>query len=245
MIYILRKYKKNLNTKKYKGFTFLEVLIASLLGVFALIAAFYAIGNILSNAVLSEKKVELVDELEARVDNYMLTGNFDDSAQGNITFSRVDDGSSAIREFVATNPDYSLQAVKRTYSAVTPANDAITQVLGPYMAAVWEIYRSAGATRLDESPELRAAVEQARRDYLDDGGSTMISSGHITNVLLNVGTTAVSSTVPMDNPPIDQANVALRIELRTDADVTSEGLTWHCVAVGGFDGDLLPSWCVL
>ncbi|QWU99586.1 hypothetical protein KQR59_01520 [Francisella salimarina] len=113
------------------------------------------------------------------------------------------------------------------------------------MAAVWEIYRSAGATRLDESPELRAAVEQARRDYLDDGGSTMISSGHITNVLLNVGTTAVSSTVPMDNPPIDQANVALRIELRTDADVTSEGLTWHCVAVGGFDGDLLPSWCVL
>ncbi|AJI54368.1 putative pilus assembly protein [Francisella philomiragia] len=241
----MRRCKKNISVKNFKGFTFIEVLIASILGIFVLIAAFYAIGNILSNAVLTEKKVELVDELEARVDNYMLTGNFDDSPLGNITFSRVGSGSSVIREFVATNPDFSLQVVKRTYSVAPQINDAITQVLGPYMAAVWEIYRSAGATRLDESPELRVAVEQARRDYLDDGGSTMISSGHITNVLLNVGTTDLSSTTPMDNPPINQANVALRIELRTDADVSSDGLTWHCVAVGGFDGELLPSWCVL
>ncbi|APC95399.1 type II secretion system protein [Francisella tularensis subsp. novicida] len=234
-----------MRNKANKGFTIIEVLIVAALGLFTLMTAFYAIGNILSNAILTEKKVELVDELETRVDEYMLTGNFDDSSLGNITFSRVDSGSSMIREFVATNPDFSLQVTKRTYSVTTPATDAITQILGPYMAAVWEIYRSAGATRLDESPELRAAVEQARRDYLDDGRSTMIASGHITNVLLNVGTTAVSSTVPMDNPPIDQANVALRIELRTDADITSEGLTWHCVAVGGFDGELLPSWCVL
>lgn len=234
-----------MRNKANKGFTIIEVLIVADLGLFTLMTAFYAIGNILSNAILTEKKVELVDKLETRVDEYMLTGNFDDSSLGNITFSRVDSGSSMIREFAATNPDFSLQVTKRTYSVTTPATDAITQILGPYMAAVWEIYRSAGATRLDESPELRAAVEQARRDYLDDGRSTMIASGHITNVLLNVGTTAVSSTVPMDNPPIDQANVALRIELRTDADITSEGLTWHCVAVGGFDGELLPSWCVL
>lgn len=234
-----------MRNKANKGFTIIEVLIVAALGLFTLMTAFYAIGNILSNAILTEKKVELVDKLETRVDEYMLTGNFDDSSLGNITFSRVDSGSSMIREFAATNPDFSLQVTKRTYSVTTPATDAITQILGPYMAAVWEIYRSAGATRLDESPELRAAVEQARRDYLDDGRSTMIASGHITNVLLNVGTTAVSSTVPMDNPPIDQANVALRIELRTDADITSEGLTWHCVAVGGFDGELLPSWCVL
>ncbi|AJI47902.1 prepilin-type N-terminal cleavage/methylation domain-containing protein [Francisella philomiragia] len=241
----MRRCKKNISVKNFKGFTFIEVLIASILSIFVLIAAFYAIGNILSSAVLSEKKVELVDELESRVDNYMLTGNFDDSPLGNITFSRVGSGSSVIREFVATNPDFSLQVVKRTYSVATPETDAITQILGAYMAKVWEIYSSAGATRLDESPELRAAVEQARRDYLDDGRSTMIASGHITNVLLNIGNTPSSETIPRENPLVNE-NLSLRIELMTDADVTPNGLIWHCsLTPATYEGEILPSWCIL
>ncbi|MDE5018827.1 type II secretion system protein, partial [Francisella tularensis subsp. holarctica] len=52
------------------------------LGLFTLMTAFYAIGKILSNAILTEKKVELVDELETRVDEDMLTGSFDDNSLG-------------------------------------------------------------------------------------------------------------------------------------------------------------------
>ncbi|ADA79272.1 type II secretion system protein [Francisella tularensis] len=71
-----------MRNKANKGFTIIEVLIVAALGLFTLMTAFYAIGNILSNAILTEKKVELVDELETRVDEYMLTGSFDDSSLG-------------------------------------------------------------------------------------------------------------------------------------------------------------------
>lgn len=70
-----------MRNKANKGFTIIEVLIVAALGLFTLMTAFYAIGNILSNAILTEK-VELVDELETRVDEYMLTGSFDDNSLG-------------------------------------------------------------------------------------------------------------------------------------------------------------------
>ncbi|MDE5000667.1 type II secretion system protein, partial [Francisella tularensis] len=65
-----------------KGFTIIEVLIVAALGLFTLMTAFYSIGTILSNAILTENKVELVDELETRVDEYILTGSFDDNSLG-------------------------------------------------------------------------------------------------------------------------------------------------------------------
>ncbi|MDE4969744.1 PulJ/GspJ family protein, partial [Francisella tularensis] len=68
--------------KANNGFTLIEVLIVAALGLFTLMTAFSAIGNILSNAILSEKKVELVDELETRVYEYILTCSFDDNSLG-------------------------------------------------------------------------------------------------------------------------------------------------------------------
>lgn len=62
-----------MRNKANKGFTIIEVLIVAALGLFTLMTAFYAIGNILSNAILTEK---------SRVDEYMLTGSFDDSSLG-------------------------------------------------------------------------------------------------------------------------------------------------------------------
>ena len=39
-----------------KGFIIIEVLIIAALGLFTLMIAFYAIGNVLANAILTEKK---------------------------------------------------------------------------------------------------------------------------------------------------------------------------------------------
>lgn len=238
---------KSIGRSNKKGFTLIEVIIAAAVGVFLLFTVFYMIGNILSKAILTEKKVELVSELDSRVDEFMLTGEFDDSELGDMTFV---EGlrSGSVFEFAGSNSDFSLNIIKRAYGTASSVADLINKELGPYMAAVAKIYRDAGATRLDESPELRVLVEEARREYLgDENGdeyNTMIASGHVTNVLLNIGNTALSSTVPLDDPILDQV-AALRIELRTDADVTPEGLVWHCVVVGNYDGELLPSWCVL
>ncbi|MEY8714038.1 type II secretion system protein [Francisella philomiragia] len=234
----MRGSKKNISVKNLKGFVFLEVLIASILGIFVLIAAFYAIGNILSNAVLTEKKVELANELESRVDNYMLTGNFDDSSFGDLTFSRVDSGSG-IREFVGTNSSFSLQIIKRAYAPITVA-EVMSQQLGAYMHRANELYIEHNASMIDETPELVADINVAR-GLLDSKVTDKWSSN--TAVLLNLGTSAVTVTQPLDNPPLDIAGAYVTIAPFTNADITPS-ILWHCTAFG-FDADLLPSWCVL
>ncbi|MEY8766550.1 MULTISPECIES: PulJ/GspJ family protein [Francisella] len=236
MIYILRKYDKGLNTKKRKGFTFLEVLIASLLGVFVLIAVFYAVGNILSNGVLTEKRVELANELEARVDNYMLAGNFDDSPSGDLAFSRVDSGSG-IREFIGINSNFSLQVIKRAYVPITVA-EIIDRELGPYMRRANEIYIEKNASVIDD-PAVLADIEVARNQYLSASTSKWSSS---TAVLLNLGTTQIVTTVPLADAPLG-SGAYITVAPFTNADITP-AILWHCTAFG-FDSDLLPSWCVL
>ncbi|GMN89431.1 type II secretion system protein [Francisella sciaenopsi] len=233
----MRRSKKNISVKNLKGFVFLEVLIASILGIFVLIAAFYAIGNILSNAVLTEKKVELANELESRVDNYMLTGSFDDSSFGDLTFSRVDSGSG-IREFVGTNSSFSLQIIKRAYAPITVA-DIIDRELGPYMRRANEIYIEKNASVIDD-PAVLADIEAARNQYLS--ASTEKHSSN-TMVLLNLGNTQLNTTQPMENPPFDFYGAYIIVGPMTNADVTP-AIKWHCTPYN-IDADLLPSWCVL
>ncbi|WP_261986280.1 type II secretion system protein [Francisella philomiragia] len=232
----MRRCKKNISVKNLKGFTFIEVLIASILGIFVLMAAFYAIGNILSNAVLTEKKVELANELESRVDNYMLTGSFDDSSSGDLTFSRVDSGSG-IREFVGTNSSFSLQIIKRAYVPTTVA-EIIDRELGPYMRRANEIYIEKNASVIDD-PAVLADIEIARNQYLSDSTSKWSSS---TAVLLNLGTTQIVTTVPLADAPLG-SGAYITVAPFTNADITP-AILWHCTAFG-FDSDLLPSWCVL
>ncbi len=196
-------------------------------------AIFYAIGNILSNAVLTEKKVEL----ESRVDNYMLTGSFDDSPSGDFTFSRVDD-DSGIREFIGINSSFSLQIIKRTYAPLTVA-DIIDRELGPYMRRANEIYIEKNASVIDD-PSVLADIEIARNQYLS--ASTEKHSSN-TMVLLNLGNTQLNTTQPMENPPFDFYGAYIIVGPMTNADVTP-AIKWHCTPYN-IDVDLLPSWCVL
>ena len=46
---------KHMKNNNNKGFTIIEVLIVAALGLFTLMTAFYAIENILANAILTEK----------------------------------------------------------------------------------------------------------------------------------------------------------------------------------------------
>ncbi|WP_231865150.1 type II secretion system protein [Francisella hispaniensis] len=222
--------------KAIKGFTIIEVLIVAALGLFTLMTAFYAIGNILSNAILTEKKVELVDELETRVDEYMLTGNFDNSSLGDISFSEASSGS--IREFTATNNKFSLEAVKRAYASVDPLTELINQQLGPYMQRANEIYVNANATVIDD-PAVLSDIEVARNTLLSPSTAKWSSN---TGVLLNLGNTQIVTAVPLDDPPLG-SGAYITVAPFTNADITP-AIRWQCTAFG-FNSELLPSWCVL
>lgn len=222
---------------KNKGFTILEVLISSALAMFLFFAIFYTVANIISKAVLIEKKVELADELDNRVCNFMLTGVFDDSSIGNITFSKSQNLGQSIEEFVATNPDMSLTVAKRVYAS-NPVADVINQELGPYMQKANEIYINAEANVIDD-PSIITEINTARDSLLST--STQKHSSN-TGVLLNLSNTQINTTVPLDDPPFDSSGPYVVIGPSTNADITSSGVTWRCTAYN-FDTALLPSWC--
>ncbi|APC92195.1 MULTISPECIES: type II secretion system protein [Francisella] len=227
-----------MRNKSNKGFTIIEVLIVAALGLFVFMTAFYAIGNILANAILTEKKVELVDELETRVDEYMLTGDFNDSSFGDISFSKVNSGGG-IREFTATNNKFSIQVIKRAYSNVSPLVEIINQQLGAYMQAANEIYVNANASVIDD-PAVLSDIEVARNTLLSPSTEKWSSN---TGVLLNLGGTQINTSVPLDDPPLG-SGAYITVAPFTNNDITPQGVVWRCTA-HGFDSELLPSWCVL
>jgi hypothetical protein len=222
---------------KNKGFTILEVLISSALAMFLFFAVFYTIGNIISKAILMEKKVELVDELDNRVNDFMLTGTFDESAIGDITFSKSSNLGESIQEFIATNPDMALTATQRIYTS-NPVADAINEELGAYMQRANEIYINAEVEQIDD-PAVLSDINTARDSLLSSSTEKHSSS---TGVLLNLSNTQINTTQPLANPPFDSSGQYVVIGPSTNADITSSGVTWRCTAYN-FDTELLPGWC--
>ncbi|MED7788326.1 type II secretion system protein [Francisella sp. 19X1-34] len=220
-----------------KGFTILEVLISSALVMFLFFTIFYTIGNIISRAILIEKKVELADELDDRVSDFMLSGTFNDNSLGNITFSKSSDLGESIQEFVATNPDMELTVTQRIYAS-NPVADAINDELGAYMQRANEIYINAGVEQIDD-PAVLTDINTARDSLLSSSTEKHSSS---TGVLLNLSNTQINTTQPLDNPPFDSSGQYVVIGPNTNADITSSGVTWRCTAYN-FDTELLPGWC--
>ncbi|AIT10326.1 pilus assembly protein [Candidatus Francisella endociliophora] len=108
------------------------------------------------------------------------------------------------------------------------------------MQAANAIYVAAGATMIDESPELIAEIDVARDLHLSDSTAKWSSN---TGVILNLGTTQIVTAVPLDDPPLE-SGAYLTLAPFTNADVSNSGVFWRCTAFG-FDTQLLPSWCVL
>lgn len=223
---------------KSRGFTILEVLISSALAMFLFFTIFYAIGNIISKAILIEKRVELADELDSRISDFMLTGQFDDSSTTNMSFSKAI-GADNIQIFTAVNENFDLQIIKRAYAESSVA-DIITQQLGAYMQKANEIYINAGVSVIDD-PLVIADINIARQTYLSSSTEKHSSS---TMVLLNLGNTQLNTTQPLEDPPFDFFGAYIIVGPMTNADVTSSGIKWHCTPYG-FTKELLPSWCVL
>lgn len=223
--------------KRIKGISIIESLIAISILLFLFFAAFYTLGNILGGTVLTEKKTQLINALDFHVNDYMLTGNFDESASGDITFSRETIGSTEV--FKAYNVSSGLSVLKRTLSPLGPTALAMTTELGPYMKAVNKLYIDAGATVIDQA-EILDNINAARDQYLSN--STMKHSSN-TMVMLNLGNTQLNVTMPMDDPPFDFYGPYVIVGPMTNADIDpNTGVTWKCTPYN-FDSDLLPSWC--
>jgi prepilin-type N-terminal cleavage/methylation domain-containing protein len=220
-----------------KGFSLVEVMIAASIGVFLLFSTFYVLGNIMTKIVLVEKKVEMINELDKRIGLYMLTGEFNDEASLGMSFSVLDVEGGSLKEFKVTDSDFGLEVTKMSYVSLNPVEIVMNQQLGPYMHAANAIYLEAKALNIDDATIL-AKIEVARDTFLSDSTAKWSSN---TSVMLNLGPTQIITTIPLPDNPLN-TTAYVSIALHTNADVTSEGLTWTCTAFG-FDNELLPSWC--
>ncbi|API86151.1 PilW family protein [Francisella uliginis] len=102
-----------LNIKRHKGLSLIESLISSAIGLFILTSSFLVINSTLMTSVTSEKKVQLSQELDKKVDSYILTGKFDKNStqQGN-DFLKVKGSSSNLVKFVGENKESGITVSK-------------------------------------------------------------------------------------------------------------------------------------
>ena len=104
--------------KKQKGHSLVEVLIALAMSVFLIFGALYVVGIILTGSNVSEKRVELVDELDTRINDFVLSKSFNTDSLGNMTFQK-NVGSGNVLEFVGENSKYNIKVFKNSFSIVT------------------------------------------------------------------------------------------------------------------------------
>lgn len=69
-----------LKSKRQKGLSLVESLISSGIGLFILTSSFLVINSTIMTSVTSEKRVQLSQELDKKIDHYILTGRFNKSS---------------------------------------------------------------------------------------------------------------------------------------------------------------------
>ncbi|MED7819880.1 MULTISPECIES: PulJ/GspJ family protein [unclassified Francisella] len=89
--------------KRQQGLSLIESLISSFIGLFIVTSSFLVINSTIMTSVASEKRVQLTEELDKKINYYILTGSFNKgSIEGN-DFFKSKASSSSLVKFVGTN----------------------------------------------------------------------------------------------------------------------------------------------
>ncbi|AXH30351.1 MULTISPECIES: hypothetical protein [Francisella] len=107
--------------KKHKylqGISLIEAIISISIILFILTAFSLLISSTIINNTLADKKVELIDTLDQRIEDYSMLGSFDTTSSGSITFSQsdVNENPNLIR-FEASNTAFDISISKETTRA--------------------------------------------------------------------------------------------------------------------------------
>jgi hypothetical protein len=94
-----------LNIKRQEGLSLIESVLSSMIGLFILTSSFIVINSTIMTSVTSQKRVQLNQELEKKIDHYILTGSFNNtSIQGN-DFLESKTSNSSLVKFVGKNKE--------------------------------------------------------------------------------------------------------------------------------------------
>lgn len=101
-------YKAN----KQKGASLVESIISSGLILFVLSSSFLIINSSITTSVIAEKKTQLIQQLDKKIADYILTGKFNTKAIGDDYFSQKRVSDSKMTKFVAKNKDFNICVAK-------------------------------------------------------------------------------------------------------------------------------------
>ena len=95
--------------KKIKGASLVEIMLAVSISIFIFFVIFKTMEALGLNIILENSRIAVADELDYRVKEYKLTGNFNISPDGTINFSKTEEINSEdnykVIEFTATDSD--------------------------------------------------------------------------------------------------------------------------------------------
>ena len=99
-------------TKNQSGISLIETVISSCIILFILSSSFLVFNSNMVNSTVSKKKVELANQLERKINKYLLTGMFSTSRIGQSTFFYRKASSPKLIKFVAKNTAFDVEVSK-------------------------------------------------------------------------------------------------------------------------------------
>jgi Tfp pilus assembly protein PilV len=106
-----------LRTKKLKlsnqsGMSLIETTISSGILLFILSSSFLVINTTISTSSVVERKVELSQRLDAKIDRYLVTGRFNAAPVKSNEFKQVQSSNPKIAKFEAKDNDFNVKISK-------------------------------------------------------------------------------------------------------------------------------------
>ncbi|MFT4694485.1 MAG: hypothetical protein ACI8TE_001401 [Francisella sp.] len=98
--------------REQSGVSLIETVISSCIILFILSSSFLVFNSNMINSSVSGKRVELVDQLDRKINKYLLTGVFSTSRIGQSTFFYKKASSPKLVKFVAKNTVFNVEVSK-------------------------------------------------------------------------------------------------------------------------------------
>lgn len=98
--------------KKQQGVSLIETVISACIILFILSSSFLVFSSNIVHSSVSEKKVELANQLDKKINTYLLTGVFSTSRVGQSTFFYKKASSPKLVKFSAKNTAFDVQVSK-------------------------------------------------------------------------------------------------------------------------------------
>ncbi|WP_245323083.1 hypothetical protein [Francisella sp. LA112445] len=94
-----------MSISRQKGLSLIESVLSSVIGLFILTSSFLVINSTIMTSVTSEKRVQLNQELDKKIDHYILTGDFNKSPTQGDEFLKSKSSDPSLVKFIGKNKD--------------------------------------------------------------------------------------------------------------------------------------------